>query len=310
MQDARWEARRPKTCRYSLTWRSQDGLKSNCEAVGLDVSSSGVGIECSTELKAGAIVYIEEHDGTLHGECEVVFCALRGARYRIGLEFRHELTHVAQPVNNDQPIGQEPDHYETLQISRKADIQTIHRVFRIMAARYHPDNPETGDVEQFLRMKQAFTVLSDPESRSAYDAKLDGRSDDGPRPIFQLKDFVTGVEAESNRRIGVLCLLYTRRQTNPDHPGISLLDLEKEMGFPREYLSFTMWYLRSKDLITVADNSDYALTAGGADFVEEKATRSEIAARLLNPGAIRFQQPPAATDPRRTVPKGLRRISG
>ena len=113
--------------------------------------------------------------------------------------------------------------------------------------------------------------------------------DEGPRPIFQLRDFVTGVEAEANRRIGVLCLLYTKRQTNPDHPGVSLLDLEKDMGFPREYLSFTMWYLRAKELVMISDNSDYALTAVGADYVEEKATRSEIAARLLNPGSIFYQ---------------------
>ena len=64
-----------------------------------------------------------------------------------------------------------PDYYEILQISRKADSQTIHRVFRIMAARFHPDNPETGDVDQFLRMKRAYGVLSDPSRRRAYNAK-------------------------------------------------------------------------------------------------------------------------------------------
>ncbi len=25
------------------------------------------------------------------------------------------------------------------------------------------------------------------------------------------------------------------------------------MGFPREYLSFTLWYLRAKDFVTVED---------------------------------------------------------
>jgi hypothetical protein len=76
------------------------------------------------------------------------------------------------------------------------------------------------------------------------------------------------------------------------------------MGFPREYLSFTIWYLRSKDLITVADNSDYALTAPGADFVEKKAIRHELVAKLLNP-PLSADRParPAKARPRATVTK-------
>ena len=307
MQEARWEARKPHTGRFCLTWRGANGQTSTCEATGIDASSSGLGIECATPLKTGSIVRVEAADRSVSGECEVVHCSRRGGAYRLGLEFRHELVRSSQPRPKQPSDSPEPDYYETLQISRSADLQTIHRVFRIMAARFHPDNPETGNVEQFLRMKQAYAVLSDPERRAEYDAELNRTGDEGPRPIFQLRDFVTGVEAEANRRLGILCLLYTRRQTNPDHPGISLLDLEKEMGFPREYLSFTVWYLRSKDYITVAENSDYALTAPGADFVEEKAARSEIAARLLNSGSVFFQPAAAAT---RETPKGLRRISG
>jgi len=236
-------------------------------------------------LKTGSIVYVEARDGSLNGDFEVVHCASQGTGFRIGFEFREEFKHGAEP-----PVGQTErdnglDYYEILQISRKADSQTIHRVFRIMAARFHPDNPETGDVEQFLRMNHAYAVLSNPERRMQYDATLETRREAGPKPIFALKDFVTGVEAESNRRLGVLSLLYNRRLTNPEHPGISLLDLERDMGFPREYLSFTMWYLHAKDLVTVGDDSNYGITASGADYVEKKALRNEIVGQLLNPGA-------------------------
>ena len=57
------------------------------------------------------------------------------------------------------------------------------------------------------------------------------------------------------------------------------------MGFPREYLNFTMWYLRSKEHVTLADNSDYVITATGADFVERKAARNAIVGKLLKPGS-------------------------
>ena len=38
------------------------------------------------------------------------------------------------------------DYYEVLQISPNAEAETIQRVFRILAARYHPDNPETASL--------------------------------------------------------------------------------------------------------------------------------------------------------------------
>ncbi len=305
MEEARWEPRQAKGGHYAITWR---GLNSNSYATegrGIDVSASGVGIECPIELKTGSIVFVESRDGSVEGSFEVVHCTRRPTGFHVGFESRaeemREESRQADPVTADRPAEGEPNHYDTLQISNKADLQTVHRVFRIMAMRFHPDNPETGDVEQFLRMKRAYAVLSDPERRQEYDAMLASTRGTGPQPIFELKDFVTGIEAESNRRLGVLCLLYRNRQTNPDKPGISLLDLEIEMGFPREYLNFTMWYLRSKDFVTVADNSDYALTAGGADFVEKKAVRHEIVGRLLNP-TQQVPRPAAAKARRKGAP--------
>jgi len=42
-----------------------------------------------------------------------------------------------------------------------ADPETIHRVYRIMAARFHPDNPTTGSLERFLLLREAYQTLSD-----------------------------------------------------------------------------------------------------------------------------------------------------
>jgi hypothetical protein len=57
------------------------------------------------------------------------------------------------------------------------------------------------------------------------------------------------------------------------------------MGFPREYLTFTMWYLRCKEFVTMADNSDFVLTASGVDHVEANAGESDIVAKLLKAGS-------------------------
>ena len=42
--------------------------------------------------------------------------------------------------NNDS----EEDYYEILQLSPNADPDTIQRVYRMTAQRFHPDNAETG----------------------------------------------------------------------------------------------------------------------------------------------------------------------
>ncbi len=286
MRDGRRELRASKTGTYSLTWKDQDGLMCSAEGRGVDVSKSGIGIESLREFRPGATVHVETQDSTVKGDCVVRHCTRRGIKFHIGLEFSDEMktrTRAPEAAKTER----EADYYDVLQISPKAEQETIHRVFRIMAARFHPDNPETGDLEEFLRLKRAYSALSDPDRRAEYDALRQSR-ETGTMPIFEMKDFVTGVEAESNRRLGVLSLLYNQRRADPDHPSVSLLNLEQRMGFPREYLSFTMWYLRAKDYIQVADNSDYALSAAGADYVEKHAAKSEIVCRLLKTGGTRM----------------------
>jgi curved DNA-binding protein len=177
-----------------------------------------------------------------------------------------------------------PDYYEFLQISPKAEPDTIHRVYRFLAGRFHPDNPETGDAETFFLLKQAYDVLSNPERRAEYDAtrKMEGPE---PVPLSTTIDFLDNMEGELNRRLAVLALLYIQRRTNPYSPEVSLLEVERRMGFPRDYLEFTSWYLRNKGYITRADNSDFTLTAEGVDFVEAERVNIPILNKLLTTGS-------------------------
>jgi curved DNA-binding protein len=176
------------------------------------------------------------------------------------------------------------DYYEFLQISPKAEPDTIHRVYRFLAGRLHPDNPETGDAEKFFLLKQAYDVLSDPERRAAYDATCKKEAPQ-PVPLSTSIDFMDSIDGEMNRRLVVLALLYIQRRTNPYKPEVSLMDVEERMGFPRDYLEFTAWYLRNKGYITRADNSDFTLTAEGVDFVESKRVSVPVLNKLLTSGA-------------------------
>ncbi len=298
MPDVRWDPRESANGTYALTWRDREGMTHSAEGRGLDISNSGIGIECSRELKPGSIVYVSAGDSSIEGDCVVVHCTRRGPKYHIGLEFREETQNHVKMPSSDKPDS-DIDYYEVLQISPKADNQTVHRVFKMMAARFHPDNPQTGNVDEFLRLKRAYDVLSSPESRAEYDALRQSR-ESGTMPIFELKDFVTGLEAEANRRLGVLSLLSNQRRIDHEHPGISLLNLEDRMGFPREYLNFTLWYLRAKEFVTVGDNGDYTLTAAGADYVESNASQNDIVNRLLKPGSGRASGPRPRPGARKT----------
>jgi curved DNA-binding protein CbpA len=159
------------------------------------------------------------------------------------------------------------DYYELLRVSPAAEIESIQRVHRALAARYHPDNHETGDLERFLRVNEAFKILSDPEKRKEYDSKHKVRKEN-PMPIFLTKEFTEGVDGEVNRRIGLLCLLYTKRRTNQINPALSVLEIEQVMFIPREHLYFTIWYLKSKRCIQQDDRSSLMITAEGIDFLE------------------------------------------
>lgn len=165
------------------------------------------------------------------------------------------------------------DYYEMMQISPNAEGETIQRVYRMLASRYHPDNPRTGDRERFLKLTSAYQVLSHREVRAAYDLQYELRRSQ-PMSVFGLKEFAAGIDGESNRRLGILCLLYNRRRSNPEQPGISILEFESMMSFPREHLMFTLWYLKDAELSRQDETSRFVITTKGVDHVEKNLSSS------------------------------------
>jgi curved DNA-binding protein CbpA len=181
------------------------------------------------------------------------------------------------------------DYYEFLQISPHADADTIHRVYRYLATRLHPDNPESGDAEMFRLLKSAFDTLSNPVRRAEYDSacRLEAME---VKPLSNSVDFMDSVEGELNRRVAVLAVLYFKRRANPRFPEVSLAEIERRMGFPRDYLDFTTWYLGKKGYITRADNSDFTLTAEGVDYIEMQRGNLPVLNKLLTDGKVQFDR--------------------
>jgi len=175
----------------------------------------------------------------------------------------------------------EADYYEVLQVSDSAETETINRVYRIFAQRYHPDNHETGNEARFREITEAYHVLSNPERRAQYDATNQNRRRDRWRLVSEGAASENNFELEQAVRLTVLEALYTKRRIEPQDPGIYLRELERMVGRPREHLEFTIWFLNQKKLINTDDSRMY-LTADGAEYLED-SYRSNLQRKRLQP---------------------------
>lgn len=174
-----------------------------------------------------------------------------------------------------------PDFYETLQVSKSADVDTIQRVFRLLAQRFHPDNQETGDEERFRAIHEAYLVLSDPERRAQYDISYEGFRQERWRFVVQGPPADNDFTLEQRYRALILEILYSRRRTDPERPALSQRDLAMLTGRPREHLDFTIWYLIQKQYIMRDDSSSLTITAEGVDFLELNPGSSSPRLRLV-----------------------------
>lgn len=78
-----------------------------------------------------------------------------------------------------QPFGASPSHYSLLQLPSSASAEELRQSFRSLSKLYHPDTtalPVEEAAEAFQRLKQAYAVLSNPESRRRYDEELRRRA--------------------------------------------------------------------------------------------------------------------------------------
>ena len=160
------------------------------------------------------------------------------------------------------------DYYEILQVSRNADLETIERIFRLLAKRYHPDNARTGNSERFSVLTEAYQVLTRPEKRAEYDARYESDRQDQWSLFFETP--MSGVDEDRRIQQWILSLLYTTRRRGSSDPGMGVFELEKYLEVAEGQLEFHLWYLKEKGWIARTESGKYAITVDGVDWIAEK----------------------------------------
>jgi hypothetical protein len=270
---------------HAVTLLNVPGATGEIPAKVLDAADIGLGVETDCALQVNAVIIVHGRlgqDGAITKvRARVVRCDATPSGFRSGLAFE------MGPGQNGKNSEAVPDYYELLQISPNADPDMIHRVYRLLAQRYHPDNATSGDEKAFRAITDAYEVLSQPEKRAAYDVNLHSYRQVRWK-IFDQRQAAIGKLAEKSKRKGILDLLYTQRCNEPEKPSMNLHELEDLLGCPREHLEFSLWYLKENGLVVRMDNGRFAVTAKGVDWAEQEEASARLREDRLLPAVQEY----------------------
>jgi len=281
----------PSVIRIEL--RDGMGNPRNITADLVDWSDTGMSLTLVAPIKPGTTIMVRGKLGDerieISRRAAITWCSEdpKGG-YRAGLEFLDmKSERSSEQTNYNQqtvaPEFQQQDYYEILQLSPNADSETIHRVYRLLAQRYHPDNVDTGNSELFVQLTEAFQALSDPERRAAYDARHSSERKLRWK-IFDQAEVATGPDVERRKRQGILALLYATTVKDPERASMTVHSFEEMLGCPREHLEAALWYLKGKGYVQRSDGGRYTLTVHGFEEAEERCVKQmQTAGELAEP---------------------------
>jgi curved DNA-binding protein CbpA len=173
------------------------------------------------------------------------------------------------------------DFYEVLEISPNANSDTIDRIFRYFAQRYHPDNPDSGDRARFDVIMEAYNTLKDEVKRARYDIQHKNFSGLRWKLASEASDS-KGIDRDVEMQNRLLSILYVKRRQNVSDPGIGNLELERLLSCPAEHLEFHIWYLKAKGWIERTESGTLAITVEGVDRANSEHHREPRRKLLLD----------------------------
>ena len=169
-------------------------------------------------------------------------------------------------MTEDEPFV---DYYAVLQVKPDCSHRGLEAAYRQLAKMYHPDHPETADLDKFNAVIEAYRNLRNPDKRAEYDAVYAYRSDTAFEFVAEhpadAEDRSALSDSEAHTKI--LRELYKRRRENPQDAGIVRFYLQQMLGCSDDNFDFHVWYLKAKSLIETTENGTLAITIEGVDHV-------------------------------------------
>ena len=191
------------------------------------------------------------------------------------------------------------DFYAVLRVHPECDARTLELAYRNLAKIYHPDHPETANIDQFNAVIDAYRALKDHGKRLAYDVQYSAHTGFA----FSAADSILAEErtalSDADVHAETLMLLYKRRRERASAPGVGSYELQRVLDCSDEALDFHIWYLKAKGLIETTDAGTLAITIAGVDHVISSSRtvaqeKLRIAQFSANPGPRAWPRDAAA----------------
>lgn len=172
------------------------------------------------------------------------------------------------------------DYYAILQVDPRCSARQLEIAYRHLAKMYHPDHPETADLERFNNITEAYSLLRKPDKRSHYNALYTHKTgySFAPEPARHAEGMAA--ISDANMHANILMFLYKKRRESARHPGAGTYDIIRTLDCSDETFEFHAWYLRKKGFIEHTDDGQYAITVEGVDHVIAASQAAEKTLRI------------------------------
>ena len=172
------------------------------------------------------------------------------------------------------------DYYDILQVDPRCSARSLEVAYRHMAKIYHPDHPETADLNRFNSITEAYSTLRRPAKRSDYDALYARKTGYSFAPKEARRIEGMAAISDANMHANILLYLYKKRRENARHPGAGTYDILRTLECSEEHFEFHTWYLRKRGLIEHTEDGQYAITVEGVDHVISTCQNAEKTLRI------------------------------
>jgi curved DNA-binding protein len=172
------------------------------------------------------------------------------------------------------------DYYAVLRVAPECSARTLEIAYRHLAKMYHPDHPETADLERFNSITEAYSQLRKPDKRAGYDALYARKTGYAFAPKATRRPENMAAISDANTHANILMYLYRRRRESTRSPGVGTYDILRTLECSDEHFEFHAWYLRKKGFIEHTEDGQYAITVEGVDHVIAMSEAAEKTLRI------------------------------